>query len=181
MAFQNGAEPRAERHAANSGLSQPSGADDVTITIRGATAARMLGRGDAENRIIEELGALNRRLDAMEETAARRAAQHEAVSQAFQALQEKVEQLSRQLALQSAELDRLRSDLDDQSFRTAPLSVRMDQLQGQIAPLIVQLGQMQAQIERLESAPAPKPAGNANGETSAPVGWRQRLNGLWFW
>jgi predicted RNase H-like nuclease (RuvC/YqgF family) len=178
MAFQNGAEPRAERHAADSGLSQPSGADDVTITIRGATAAKLLGRGDAENRILEEL---NRRLEAMEETAAHRAVQHEAVSQAVQALQEKIEQLSRQLAAQSAELDRLRSDLDDQSFRAAPLSVKIDQLQGQINPLIGQLDRMQAQIDRLEGALAPKPAGSGNGETSAPIGWRQRLNGLWFW
>jgi chromosome segregation ATPase len=192
MAFLNGTD---ERRAAEDGESAPSTPDDdVTITIRGHTAAKMLGRGDAESRILEELGELRHRLDSMEVAAVQRVAQHQALGQAVQGLQEKVAHLGGQVAQQVTELrtevSRLRTDLGDQSFRAAHLPGKIDQVHGQIellqhqvGPLQDHLGQLQTQLAALERTVAPPATADANGEASASNrSWlKQRLNFLGLW
>jgi prefoldin subunit 5 len=207
MTFLNGAEPAGERRAADDGQSGQSGSDDVTITIRGLTAAKMLGRGDAEKRIIEELSQLSQRLDGMEAAATQRATRHQALSQLVQGLQEKVAQLSGHLADQvrelRTELSRLRTDVSDQASKAAHLPGRIDQVQGQVDLLQRRVGPLQMQLDGLERAIAPPSATDAassgqkpgwldkwrqpdrsptNGEASASNGWlKQRLNFLGLW
>jgi hypothetical protein len=179
MAFLNGAEHGAEQ----------AGADDVTITIRGLTAAKMLGRGDAEKRIIAELGALSQRLDGVEAAAAQRAAEQEELRLAVLGLREKVDHLSRQVDAQAvelrAELDRSRSDFDNQSFRLSLLPGKVEQVQGQVDqlqrqlnPLLMQLDQLQGQLGSRElTLASPGPAAGANG--GADGGSAQKPLRLW--
>lgn len=187
MTFLNGAEPAGERRAADDGQSDQSGSDDVTITIRGLTAAKMLGRGDAEKRIIEELSQLSQRLDGMEAAAAQRATQHRELSQLVQGLQEKVAQLSGHLADQvrelRTELSRLRADVSDQAGRATHLPGRLDQVQGQVDLLQRQVGQLQGQLgplqmqldslERTITPPSPTDAASSGQKPGWLDKWRQ--------
>jgi prefoldin subunit 5 len=176
MAFLNGTEAAAERRAANDAeplQSDPkpgvqSGPDDVTITIRGSMAARMLGRGDAEESILAELTGVSRRLDRMEAAAERRAADHEALRQTVQGLEERVAQLSGQVADQvtelRTELTRLRSDFDSHAVRAVLLPGQVERAQGQVdllqrqvSPLAGELAQLQMRLGELEHRLGPPP------------------------
>jgi hypothetical protein len=190
MAFLNGAEPAAERRAgdeddAGHSSLQPglqaksggqSGPEDVTITIRGSMAARMLGRGDAEERILAELAGLKQRLDGTDAAAARQAAEHAALRQTVQELHDKLAQLSSQVAMQASELRSAlaspRSDFDSHSLRATPLPGQLERVSGdvnllrmQVNPLAGELAQLQMRLGELESRlPPPPPPERPEGE-----------------
>jgi hypothetical protein len=195
MAFPNGAEAAAERRAAGdeeSGQSsfqpgpQPkpgvqSGPEDVTITIRGSIAARMLGRGDAEERILGELAGLSQHLHDMETVAARRAADHEALQRTVQGLQEKVAHLSGQMAHQVTELSRLRSTFDSHALSVVHLPGQLEralgqvsQLQMQVNPLAGELAQLHRRLAVLEPPPAPPPRPGVDVRVQPDAG-----SGMW--
>ena len=172
MTFLNG--------AADEGEPGHSGHDEVVIRIRGRTAARMLGRGDAEKRILTELAGVKQRLDSMEATAAERATQYEALSQTVEGLQQKVAHLSGQVADHvtelRTELARLRNDYDAHAVRAAQMpgqvervQMQVDYLQRQVGPVSGQITELQTDLLNLErrfSPAAALPSGHDAGTLS---------------
>jgi hypothetical protein len=207
MAFLNGADAPADRRMADDGESGSSnlqsgvqtgfqsgfqagpkpagqsGPEDVTITIRGSMAARMLGRGDAEERILDELNGMKQRLVDMEAAAARRAADHEDLQQTVRGLQETVARLGGHMADQMTELrtelSRIRSAFDNHALGVVHLPGQLERVQGQVGLLQSQLTHLQLQVDNLErsATPAP-PIGGGAAPTDGTSGPKQPG---WLW
>lgn len=149
--------PNGEAPTAEGPVVGEAGDNDVTIKIRGQTAARILLRGETEARELKEMaGKLSRRLDGLEEAAARRMTEQVRLGQLVQGLQDKVTQLGGQVA-------QLREQATAQGTQLHAQVGRVGEEQGyKLRHLQTKVEQLQQHVEGLAQAmqtlaPAPLP------------------------
>lgn len=175
--------------ADQSGSSEHSG--DVTIIIRGPTAARMLGRADEEAQARDKLArGLGQRLETIEEAVRQRADEHERLDRVVQDLPGQLSQLGGQMAAQLMELrgdlSRVREDAgghDDKLARLQnKLEMAIDGLTRRVADLEAKVLPQTRAGEPADAPPEPPPPGTTGGFLSSAADRLRRMNlsfGLW--
>ena len=152
----------------------------VTITVTGALAADMIGRGESEKRERQALAAeLRQRLDAVEAALAQRAAEQAQLEQHAQDLRAQLAQLGGQTEGEvdrlRAELGRMRTGFVEAGDRFRDLHDRLDRLEARLGSLHGTIGGLEGTVGDLKEA-----VGRLTSPPDRPLllVWRK---GLHFW
>jgi septal ring factor EnvC (AmiA/AmiB activator) len=132
-----------------------AGRGDVSITITGWLAEKVIGHGETEARAREALAReLRQRLDAIEAAVSQRASEHERLEQLIHDLRGQVAQLNGQAADQitqlRTEVGRMRSGFAEAGDRFRDLHARLDRLERGVENLGSPVENLQGTIERLQ-------------------------------
>lgn len=132
---------------------------DITITIRGHTAAKMLNARSSEARAREEaIGQLGQKLDAIDTAVAHRTQEHERLAEA---LRNEFTQIRYEISQIRDGLAALRDDTNRRDLDVAR-----------------ELGELRDRLERLVNPPREATAGHTNPEPSPAPPGQPRRNGL---